>query len=100
MVIKAFEKLEERRNDLIGRVDITLEAVVEGGTPSRAEVIEAATRLLGVEEGRMTLVKIDPEFGKNRALVRIRVYDFPEGLRLFEPNHRVARVSGEAKKKG
>lgn len=85
------EKIEERRNEVIGRSELKLLATVEGGTPSRADVVKAVTERLRVEPNRLALVKIEPSFGSSKSVIHVRVYDNPETLLFFEPRYRLKR---------
>ncbi|MCS7146381.1 MAG: hypothetical protein NZ938_06845 [Aigarchaeota archaeon] len=94
------EKLEEKRNDLIGRSELKIAATLDGGTPSRAEVLKTVSEWLKVREERIALVKIEPIFGSSKSLISLRVYDSPETLKFFEPRYRLARLGLAPKGKG
>ncbi len=85
------EKLSEKRNDVIGRSELKLSATVEGGTPSKGDVLKAVSDWLRVEANRISVVKIEPSFGSSRALIHVRVYDSPQTLTYFEPRYRLVR---------
>jgi len=100
MIVK-MEILEEVRNDLIGRREVTALAVFDEGTPSKSAVIESLARQLQAPRERIALVRIDPYYGFKKATIRFRVYDSEDTLKLMEPRYILARQGlVEAKKKG
>ncbi|GBC70745.1 hypothetical protein HRbin02_00514 [Candidatus Calditenuaceae archaeon HR02] len=92
MGIKMLEKLSEKRNDVIGRSELKLSALVESGTPSRGDALKAVSDWLKVEANRISIVKIEPSFGSPKSLIHVRVYDSPHTLMLFEPRYRLVRL--------
>ncbi|MEM0482148.1 MAG: hypothetical protein QXM16_04580 [Nitrososphaerota archaeon] len=86
------EKLSEKRNDVIGRSELKLSAMVEGGTPSRGDVLKAVSDWLKIEADRISVVKIEPSFGSPKSFIHVRVYDSPQTLMLFEPRYRLIRL--------
>ncbi len=100
MIVK-MEILEEVRNDLIGRREVTALAVFDGGTPSRSEIIESFAKQLQAPREKIALVRIDQHYGFKKATLRFRVYDSEKILKLMEPRYILARQGlVEAKKKG
>ncbi len=100
-MIRKLEVLRDARNNVIGRREITARAFFDGGTPSRQEVIEALTRELQAPRERLAVVKIDPQYGSRTAIIRARVYDDQQLLKLMEPHYILARMGlVEAKKRG
>jgi ribosomal protein S24E len=100
-VIRKLEVLRDTRNSAIGRREITALAFFDGGTPSRQEVIETLTKELQAPKERLAVVKIDPQYGSRTAIIRARVYDDQQLLKLMEPQYILARLGlVEAKKRG
>jgi len=97
-VTEVVEKLSEKRNELIGRSEIVLLISSGGGTPSRAETLEAVSKYLGIDKDRLALVNIMPRYGSPEATVTVHKYDTPATLRLFEPRYRLVRQGIEQKK--
>jgi ribosomal protein S24E len=94
------EKLSEKRNDVIGRSELRLSATVEGGTPSRGEVLKAVSDWLKIDANRISIVKIEPSFGSPKSLIHVRVYDSPQTLMFVEPRYRLVRMGVIQAEKG
>lgn len=94
------EKLYEKRNDLIGRTELKLVATVDGGTPSRGDVLNTVSDWLKIDANRISIVKIEPSFGSPKSVIYVRVYDSPQTLRLFEPRYRLVRLGVIQAEKG
>lgn len=83
--------VKQSENKLIGRKEYVLRVDYEGGTPSRSELRETIASKLGVNGGRLMIVRVDPSFGSRFSRVIARIYDSEEMLKRFEPKYLLIR---------
>ena len=87
--------IDEIRNDLLRRREISIIANTNGKTPSRKELEEELISKLGVDPKQLVIKRTRQSFGRNEILCFIRVYDDEQALQSFEPK---PKVKQEAKK--
>ncbi len=71
-----FKITEEKRNDLLGRLEI--KAIVskkEGITPSRAELLKLVAEKMKKQEDHIEIDGIFQKFGKQEAILKVKVWD-------------------------
>jgi len=83
--------IKQSENKLIGRKEYVLRIDYDGGTPSRAEIREIIASKLGINGGRLIVVRIDSSFGARSSRVVARVYNSDELLKRFEPKYLLIR---------
>ncbi len=91
MPVSNVSVIKQSENKLIGRREYVLRVDYDDGTPSRSELREIIASKLGVNGGRLIVVRVDPSFGSRFSRVIARVYDSEELLRRFEPKYLLIR---------
>lgn len=84
--------VSQKENRVIHRLEAVLRIEHRGrGTPSRLDVLEAASKLLNVDKGLIVVRRIETEYGKDTSRAWIHAYRDPETLNRFEPKHLLQR---------
>jgi len=82
----------QKENKVIQRREAVLRIEHRGrGTPSRREVIEAVSKLLGVDRGLIVVRRIETEYGRDASKAWIHIYSDRSALEKFEPKHLLQR---------
>jgi len=82
------ETLEEKKNPLIDRIELTIKIEHFGkGTPNKLDIKKKVAASQGVDE-KLTIVKnIKTRFGSTEDIGKIYIYDNIKELQYFEPFH-------------
>jgi len=82
----------ERRNKLIGRVEIDGYIYHIGkGTPSRGSVKEALANAYGVSTDLIAIRRLETEYGWGRTILEVHMYNNKDALLRFEPRYILIR---------
>ncbi len=79
---------QEKENKLMHRRELNLGVDHEGeGTPSRKVLIDKIASLVNASKNEIVLDKIDTEYGKERSIVKVRVYDDEKFVKEYERDY-------------
>lgn len=81
--------LKEKEMPLLERKRVTLTLATDGKTPSRVEVIKAATKKLNTKETNIVVRHVYSQFGTSIAKAILHVYKTEEGKKCFERKYMV-----------
>ena len=98
MVVMALKIIDKKDNKLFDRVDAVLEYESKGATPSRKQLIPEIASALESKPELVSVQKIEQRYGRNKVLVKVRVYSSAGALNKFEPAH-LAKRSHKAEPK-
>ncbi|HWQ17970.1 MAG TPA: hypothetical protein VNL13_09095 [Sulfolobales archaeon] len=89
-----FLVVSQKENKVIQRREVVIRIEHRGkGTPSRPEVIDAVSKLLGVSPDLVVVRRIETEYGRDSSRAWIHVYSDRAVLEKFEPRHLIERSS-------
>ncbi len=91
MTVSNITIVKQSENKLIKRKEYVLRVDYDDGTPSRKELREIIASKLGVDEGKLVILRIDSGFGARSCNVFARVYTSDELLKRFEPRYILVR---------
>lgn len=75
----------EKENELMNRREISLSVDHEGEeTPARDTLTNEVANLVNASKGEIIIDKIEPEYGKGKSNVEVRVYDDKESAKKYE----------------
>ena len=95
MKIKIEKEIE---NPLLQRKEIVGTISEISQTPSRKEVLKQVAAITGATEDRVSINKIDQEFGENSATIYAKIYKTKEIKEKIEPKHLEKRTNTEKPK--
>ncbi|MEF8874260.1 MAG: 30S ribosomal protein S24e [Candidatus Thermoplasmatota archaeon] len=79
---------QEKENKLMHRRELILSADHEGeGTPSRKDLNTEISNLVNASKNEVVIDKVDTEYGKEKSMVHVRVYDDEEYVEEFERDY-------------
>lgn len=79
---------QEKENKLMHRRELILSADHEGeGTPSRKDLNSEISNLVSSSKNEVVIDKVDTEYGKEKSMVHVRVYDDEEYVEEFERDY-------------
>ncbi len=82
----------ESENKLLERRELTLKAEHEGeNTPTRDNLLDNISDLVGASKDCIIIDSINPEFGKGESTITVRVYNDPEYVEKYERDHIIER---------
>ncbi len=94
------EVLQERKNALLGnRREVEFAVVADNATPSRKELLDAASKKLGVPADCVSIQKISQGFGSKKSKMLVHAYPSPDALAKAEPAHLSRRGMPKEEKK-
>ncbi|MFB0523133.1 MAG: 30S ribosomal protein S24e [Candidatus Bathyarchaeia archaeon] len=92
--------INERRNELLKRNEVTFQVDHEGsGTPSRIEVRQKLAGVLRADEERVYVKKFETRTGSMIAVGEASVYDSVDQAKYVEPEHITVRNAPISKEK-
>lgn len=78
----------EKENKLMHRRELIFSADHEGeGTPSRKDLNTEISNLVNASKNELVIDKVDTEYGKEKSMVHVRVYDDEEYVEEFERDY-------------
>ena len=93
--------VSQRENKVIQRREAVLRIEHRGrGTPSRQDVIEAVSKLLGVDKSLVVVRRIETEYGRDASRAWVHIYSDRSVLERFEPKHLLQRSEKRGKEGG
>ncbi len=93
-----FLVVSQKDNKVIQRMEVFVRIEHRGkGTPSRQEVIDAVSKLLGTSRDLVVVRKIETEYGKDTSRAWVHVYRDRSVLERFEPKHLLERSAKKEK---
>ncbi len=79
---------QEKENKLMHRRELVLSADHEGeGTPSRKDLADKIASLVNASKNEIVIDKVDSEYGREKSMVHVRVYDDEEYVKEFERDY-------------
>lgn len=93
------EILEQKRNDLFKRNEVTARKRSNTGTPNRKELLKELAGDLKVGADKIVIDKVDQQYGSKTATVYAKVYDSAENLKATEPHYKLERTEGKKEEK-
>ncbi len=96
------EKIEKKKNELLGRLEITSILNYSGATPRREEIKKTLCSKLAANPELAVLVKTETSYGKQVLKTLLHVYESAEQMKKIEPNYLLVReklVAKQEKKK-
>ncbi len=93
------EIIDKKSEPLLNRENITANAEFDTITPSRKEIRNNLSAILGVKEEVISVNKIKNIYGKKKAIINAHKYSNTEDLKRIELNKFVRLCTGEGKKK-
>ncbi len=91
--------ISQKENKVIQRREAVLRIEHRNkGTPSRPDVIEAVSKLLGVDKSLVVVRRIETEYGKDSSKAWVHIYRDRATLERFEPKHLLQRTEKKEKK--
>ena len=94
------EVISQKRNELLNRTEITFRVDHEGGgTPSRLEIRQKLTDMLGAEQEKVYLTKFTTKTGSMTATGVVNIYDSVDKAKYAESEHIIKRNTPKTEKK-
>ena len=87
----------DRRNELLGRRELSFTLAYAGSTPSRSEVMGKICAILSLDEKKVVLDSVKTRFGERKMLGIARIYDNEEMLKKTERPYLMERGRPKAK---
>ena len=87
----------DRRNELLGRRELSFTLAYAGSTPSRSEVMGKICAILNLDEKKVVLDSVKTRFGERMMLGIARIYDNEEMLKKTERPYLMERGRPKAK---
>lgn len=87
--------LEKKEAPLLSRTEITGEIAFSGKTPSFAELKQALSKSLKLEEPLIVIKSIYNEFGKQKARFTAYIYKDAASLKKIEPKIKEKKAKAE-----
>lgn len=82
------EIIEEKKNPLIDRIELTFRVDHFGAsTPNRLDIKKKISALQGSDEKLTIVKKLDTRFGASYSIGKVYIYDNAKELQFFEPFH-------------
>lgn len=82
------EIIEEKKNPLIDRIELTFRVDHFGAsTPNRLDIKKKISALQGSDEKLTIVKKLDTRFGVSYSIGKVYIYDNAKELQFFEPFH-------------
>lgn len=82
------EVIEEKKNPLIDRIELTFRVDHFGAsTPNRLDIKKKISALQGSDEKLTIVKKLDTRFGASYSIGKVYIYDNANELQFFEPFH-------------
>lgn len=84
--------LSEKHNKIIERIELLGEVIHLGkATPRRSSLKEVIAKLYGKNPELIVIKYIKSEYGSHRSVFRANIYEDPQRLKFFEPDHLIKR---------
>jgi ribosomal protein S24E len=103
MMIMELQIMKEEHKPLLGRKDVTARVAYESVTPKRDDIRKDIAHKTKSKEELVIISSIQPDYGKQSAMVDAKVYDDEQTLRKVEPRFSLKKHGfqvEEKKKKG
>ncbi len=91
--------LHEKKNALLGRKEVEFAVVADKATPSRKELIDAASKKLSVGAGCVSIQKISQGYGSKTSKMLVHAYPSADALAKAEPAYFSKRGMPKEEKK-
>ncbi|MFP3872236.1 MAG: 30S ribosomal protein S24e [Candidatus Aenigmatarchaeota archaeon] len=79
---------QEKENKLMSRRELSLSVDHGGeGTPSRKDLQVQIANLVNASKNEVVIDKIDTEYGKEKSMVEVRVYEDEASLQEYERDY-------------
>ncbi|MGM0371508.1 MAG: 30S ribosomal protein S24e [Halobacteriota archaeon] len=85
------EILDEEKNSLLHRTDVTFEVTHDDASPSRLSVRDSLAATLDQDSDQVVVHKLDTKFGMRKTVGYAKVYDSPEDAAEIEAEHMLER---------
>ncbi len=92
------EKIEKKKNELLGRLEVTATLNHEGATPKREEIKKLLCAKLAANPELAVLISTKTTYGKRTIDVLLHVYESAEQMKKIEPTYLLVREKLMAKK--
>ncbi len=84
----SIENIEEKKNPLIGRIELTFRVDHFGASsPNRLDIKKKISAIQGSDEKLTIVKKLDTHFGASYSIGKVYIYDNAKELQFFEPFH-------------
>ncbi len=83
--------IETKENPFLNRKEFKIEVSYEGTIPSREEVKNTVIGKIGSSPELTVVEKINTNYGRDKVLVEVKVYNNKEDLLRYEPKHFLLR---------
>lgn len=91
----------KKENRVIQRIEALVRIEHMGrGTPSRMEITDAVSKMLGVDKGLVVIRRVETEYGRSASKAWIHIYRDRATLEKFEPKHLLERGVKKGEKGG
>jgi small subunit ribosomal protein S24e len=90
----------DRRNDLLGRRELSFTLGYTGSTPSRSEVMGKVCAILNLDDKKVVLDSVKTRFGERKMSGSARVYDEEGMLKKTERGYLMERGKPKAAAEG
>jgi small subunit ribosomal protein S24e len=87
----------DRRNELLGRRELSFTLAYAGSTPSRSEVMGKVCAFLNLDEKKVVLDSVKTRFGERKMLGIARIYDDEAMMKKTERPYLMERGKPKAK---
>lgn len=85
------QQVQEKSNELLGRIELSGEILFTGATPSYAQLSKVISEKKGVEEQRIVIKNVFTSFGHSKAKFVAYIYKSIIEKNLFEPKIKVKK---------
>lgn len=94
------EVINQQRNELLNRNEVTFRVEHEGGgTPSRFEIRQKLITMLGADQEKVYITKFTTKTGSMTAIGSVNIYDSVDQAKYAEPEHIIQRNTPKTEKK-
>jgi small subunit ribosomal protein S24e len=93
--------VSQKENKVIQRREAVLRIEHRNkGTPSRLDVIEAISKLFGIDKSLLVVRRIETEYGRDSSKAWVHIYGDRATLERFEPKYLLQRSEKKEEKGG